>query len=344
MFQDPKVREALIYAFDFEWSTRRWLTANIRARDPISRTPRWRRRALPSPEELEILNPLEGPDPAGGFHHRIQPAGDRRLRQRARQSRQGGGACWTKPAGRSRTASGSRTASRSSSRFIDDDPATSARSCRSSRTWRSMGITATVRVVDSAQYQSRMREFRLRHDQQDLGRVDLAWQRAAGILGLARPPTRTGSDNLDRHQESGGRQADRADRHRADARGPDHPLHGAGPCAAMELLLGAELHIWRPSASPTGTSSACRTSGRIRSTAMAAAPGGSIRRRKRRSPARRMPSNRRHRLPRYRRRPRRQPHPSGNHAAAPCRAATPAAPADRGQSPLIYAGGGDCRG
>ncbi len=92
LFADPKVRQALIYAFDFEWLNK------TLAYGQYTRTRSWfqnsemEAKGMPSPEELEILNPLEGPDPAGGFHHRVQPARDRWLRQRARQPRQGVGA------------------------------------------------------------------------------------------------------------------------------------------------------------------------------------------------------------------------------------------------------------
>ena len=51
-----------------------WRSANIRARAPGSRIRRWRRRALPSSEELVILEPLQRSDPARGLHDRIQSA------------------------------------------------------------------------------------------------------------------------------------------------------------------------------------------------------------------------------------------------------------------------------
>ena len=118
----------------------------------------------------------------------------------------------------------------------------------------------------------------------------------------------------------------------------------------MELLHRAECSTWPRSASPTGTSSECRTSGPTRSTAMAVPPGGWIRRRKPRSPAGRRPEQPAARRP--------GDQCAGSHAGpAPATTTpatgTPAASAgrprrpprrDRGQSPFIYAGARGGRG
>ena len=48
-----------------------------------------------------------------------------------------------------------------------------------------LGIGMTVRIVDDAQYENRLRQWDYRHDRADLGPVAVARQRAARLLEFA---------------------------------------------------------------------------------------------------------------------------------------------------------------
>ena len=63
MFQDVRVREALGYAFDFEWATRISSSASTSGPRATSTIPSLPPPACRRPEELKILEPLRGKIP-----------------------------------------------------------------------------------------------------------------------------------------------------------------------------------------------------------------------------------------------------------------------------------------
>ena len=97
LFADRKVREALIYAFDFEYLQQDLGVRPIYAHALLVPELRDGGKGHAVAGRAGNPEPAEGPDPAGGLHHRIQSTGDRWLRKRARQSCEGRGV-----AGRSR--------------------------------------------------------------------------------------------------------------------------------------------------------------------------------------------------------------------------------------------------
>ncbi|WP_373505953.1 extracellular solute-binding protein [Aestuariivirga sp.] len=67
IFQDPKVRQALNYAFDFEWSnTNLFFGQYVRSRSYFNNS-EMEAKGLPSPEELAILEPLKAELPPEVF-------------------------------------------------------------------------------------------------------------------------------------------------------------------------------------------------------------------------------------------------------------------------------------
>ena len=88
-FQDPRVRLAFNYAFDFEWANTNLFygdytrTASFFANSELAAT------GLPSPEEIAMLEPVQGPDSAGGLCDRVQEPGKQGCKGAARQSAQG---------------------------------------------------------------------------------------------------------------------------------------------------------------------------------------------------------------------------------------------------------------
>jgi len=63
MFQDPRVREALGYAFDFEWANKNLFYGQYKRTKSYFDNSELASSGLPSPEELKILEPLRGKIP-----------------------------------------------------------------------------------------------------------------------------------------------------------------------------------------------------------------------------------------------------------------------------------------
>ncbi len=158
LFADRKVREALIYAFDFEW-----LNKNL-AYGQYTRTRSWfqnsemEAKGTPSPEELEILNPLKDQIPPEVFTTEYNPPvndGSGNARENLAKA-----AALLEEAGW-KIENGKRVKDGKPFEFeiIDDDPGGERTILPFAQNLEKMGITATVRVVDSAQYQSRLENF-----------------------------------------------------------------------------------------------------------------------------------------------------------------------------------------
>lgn len=73
IFSDRKVREALTYAFDFEWSNKALFFGQYTRTRSYYENSEMAARGLPSPEELEILNPLKGQIPDEVFTAEYNP-------------------------------------------------------------------------------------------------------------------------------------------------------------------------------------------------------------------------------------------------------------------------------
>ena len=158
LFQDRRVREALIYAFDFEW-----LNKNL-AYGQYARTRSWfqnsemEAKGLPSPEELEILNPLKDQIPPEVFTAEYNPpktdgSGNARdnLAKAAALLNEAG---WTIENGKR-----GKDGKPFEFEIIDDDPGGERTILPFVQNLDKMGIKATIRIVDSAQYQSRTETF-----------------------------------------------------------------------------------------------------------------------------------------------------------------------------------------
>ena len=90
-FKDPRVREALIYAFDFEWTNKTIMYgAYARTHSPFQNSDMMA-TGLPSPEELKLLEPFRGQVPDEVFGEPFVPpvsdgsGQDRTLLRKAQQ-------------------------------------------------------------------------------------------------------------------------------------------------------------------------------------------------------------------------------------------------------------------
>jgi microcin C transport system substrate-binding protein len=158
MFADRKVREAFGYAFDFEWSNKALFFGQYVRTRSFFQNSEMEAKGTPSPEELEILNPLKDQVPPEVFTMEFNPpktdgSGNARdnLAKAAALLDEAG---WKVENGR-RVKDGKPFAFE----FLLDDPALQRIAEPFAQNLDRIGITATVRLVDSAQYQSRMEDF-----------------------------------------------------------------------------------------------------------------------------------------------------------------------------------------
>ena len=158
MFQDPNVREALIYAFDFEWSNKTLFYGLYKRTRSYFQNSEMEAKGLPSPEELEILNPLKDQIPPEVFTAEYNPPttdGSGNARDNlAKASALLDEAGW-------KVENGRRVKDGKPFEFeilVDDQPMERV-ALPFSQNLERLGIKATVRVVDSAQYQGRSEEF-----------------------------------------------------------------------------------------------------------------------------------------------------------------------------------------
>ena len=158
-FRDPRVREALIYAFDFEWTNKTIMYgAYARTISPFQNSDMVA-TGSPSPEELKLLEPFRGKVPEEVFGEPFVPpvsdgsGQDRTLLRKASQLLSEAGCV-------SRTASGCcRTAMSSRSNSCSTSPRSSRITRPSSRTSARSAFEATLRLVDAVQYRARVEDF-----------------------------------------------------------------------------------------------------------------------------------------------------------------------------------------
>ncbi len=158
LFADRKVREALIYAFDFESPTRPWSYGQYTRTRSWFQNSEMEAKGLPSPEELEILNPLKDQIPPEVFTTEYNPpmtdgSGNARdnLAKAAALLDEAG---WKVENGR-RVKDGKPF----EFEFLDDDPAAERTILPFVQNLELIGIKANLRIVDSAQYQARAELF-----------------------------------------------------------------------------------------------------------------------------------------------------------------------------------------
>ena len=160
LFQDPKVREALAYAFDFEWSNRNLFYDQYKRTRSYFDNSELAARGLPSPEELALLEPLREALPPRVFTTAYEPPvsnDDAQFRanlRRALELLQEAG--WTF---RDRKLVNAKTGEPFRFELLIDQPTWERISLPFARNLERLGIEMQVRTVDSAQYENRVRDF-----------------------------------------------------------------------------------------------------------------------------------------------------------------------------------------
>ncbi|MBE7201840.1 MAG: ABC transporter substrate-binding protein [Parafilimonas terrae] len=157
-FRDPRVREAIGLCFDFEWSNKNLMYGAYTRTASFFENSDLKATGKPSVEELALLEPLKDLPPevfgeawtppvsdGSGQDRALLKRADALLRE-AGCTRQGGSLVL--PGGQPL-----------SIEFLDDDPVFDAVTQPFVRNLGLLGIKASLRVVDPAQYQTRLKDF-----------------------------------------------------------------------------------------------------------------------------------------------------------------------------------------
>ncbi len=158
-FRDPRVREALIQAFDFEWTNKTIMygaykrtVSPFQNSDMVAEGP-------PSPEELKLLEPFRGRVPDEVFGQPFVPpvsdgsGQDRTLLRKASQLLQDAG-CVIKD-GKRLLPNGEPFRVE----FLSDEPSFQPHHAPYIKNLGTLGIEATLRIVDPVQYRARVEDF-----------------------------------------------------------------------------------------------------------------------------------------------------------------------------------------
>ncbi|MFA7638457.1 MAG: extracellular solute-binding protein, partial [Parvibaculum sp.] len=154
-FQDRRVREALTLAFDFEWTNANIFYGLYKRTESYFENSPMKAAGVPSAEELAQLEPWRDTLPEDVFGEVVSPpvsdgsGQDRRLLRRAAALLDEAG--WTVQDGKRRNAAGDIL----SLEFLDNDPMVERLTAPLVKNLRLLGIDATIRLVDSSQYQQR---------------------------------------------------------------------------------------------------------------------------------------------------------------------------------------------
>jgi len=158
-FSDPRTRQAIGLCFDFEWTNKNiFYDAYSRARSFFEKSD-FVAEGLPSPDELALLEPYRGQLPEAVFGEPVSPpvsdgsGRDRKLLRQAAQLLADAG--WKKQGGAMRNEAGDTLTVEF---LIQDNVFTRALSPFIANL-EAIGAAGTIRLVDSAQYFSRVNDF-----------------------------------------------------------------------------------------------------------------------------------------------------------------------------------------
>ena len=160
LFQDPRVRDALAYAFDFEWSNKNLFYGLYKRTRSYFDNSELAATGLPQGEELKILEPFRGKIPDEVFTEEYNPpkydgSGNIRdgLRAALKLLKEAG---WTF---KGEKLVNDETGQPFEFEILLNDPAYERIVLPFAKNLERMGITAHVRTVDVAQYEKRMETF-----------------------------------------------------------------------------------------------------------------------------------------------------------------------------------------
>ncbi len=240
VFANPLVRQAMAETFDFEWANKNLFygsytrTQSYFANSPLASS------GIPQGDELKLLEPYRKELPPAVFTEPFKlPVTDgsgnnrEQLRHALDLLQQAG---WSVKERKLVDKDGNQM----SFTILLDEPSLERVALPYVQLLQKLGIDAQVRTVDPAQYQHLTDDFDFDMVMMIYPEGDIPGQRAARLL-LLRGGEGAGQLQSAGNLRSGGRCADRADRHGAGPRDADHRGARAGPGAAVALVRGAEL-------------------------------------------------------------------------------------------------------
>ena len=194
-FKDRRVREALILAFDFEWTNATLMFNSYKRTTSFFENTPLKAVGKPSPEELVLLEPFRKNLPAEVFDEPYIPpvsdgsGQDRNNLRRAGQLLQEAGMkrdgnVLKLPNGQAFTIE-----------FLDFDPSLQPHAGGLVKNLKLLGIDATMRTVDAAQYQKRTDEFDFDITMRNMGGTLTPGDGLRNVYG-SEAAKRTGGRNL----------------------------------------------------------------------------------------------------------------------------------------------------
>jgi len=158
-FQNPKLREALIDAFDFEWTNKVIMYGSYERTHSVFQNSDMMAQGKPAGAELALLEPFRGKVPDDVFGEPFAPpvsdgsGQDRRLLRRASQLLQEAG--FVIKDGKRVTPQGERL----TLEFLLDEPSFQPHHMPYIKNLATLGIDATLRLIDPVQMQQRLKDF-----------------------------------------------------------------------------------------------------------------------------------------------------------------------------------------
>src|SRR6185312_6993364 len=157
--KDKRLREAFRYAFDFEWTNKTRMCESCKRTHSVLQTSDMLAMGTPSPAELALLEPFRGQVPDEVFGEPFVPpvsdgsGQDRALLRRASQLLQDGG--YVIKDGKRVTPQGERL----TLEFLLDEPSFQPHHMPYIKNLATLGIDATLRLIDPVQMQQRLKDF-----------------------------------------------------------------------------------------------------------------------------------------------------------------------------------------
>ncbi len=158
-FAHPKTRLALNYAFDFEWTNAKLFYGLYKRTESVFENSPLKAAGLPSPQERKLMEPLRGKLPEAAFGEAIRPpvsdgsGQDRKLLRKANQLLAEAG--WKRKGKWLVNEKGERF----TLEFLIASPAFERVIAPYVRNLKLLGIDASIRLVESAQFQRRLKSF-----------------------------------------------------------------------------------------------------------------------------------------------------------------------------------------
>jgi microcin C transport system substrate-binding protein len=158
-FQNPKLREALICAFDFEWTNKTVMYGSYERTHSVFQNSDMMAKGKPGPDELALLEPFRGKVPDEVFGEPVVPpvtdgsGQDRALLRRASQLLQDAG--YAIKNGKRVTPDGQPL----TIEFLIEEPSFQPHHMPYIKNLGVLGIAASLRIIDPVQMQQRRNEF-----------------------------------------------------------------------------------------------------------------------------------------------------------------------------------------